>query len=58
MRGNGPFSLSMLSGQSVSSEDKFKYRLCAKSVATGNRMIVLSFLSWLMLIAGSGLFIR
>ena len=45
MRGNGPFSPELLSGQSISSDDKFKYRLSAKSVATGNRMIVLSFLS-------------
>lgn len=43
-----------MSGQSVGSEDKFKYHTGAKSVVVGNRMIIPSLLSWLMLIAGLG----
>jgi len=45
MRGNGRSRLSLLPGQSVASEDKFKYHTSAKSVAMGNHVIFLSLLS-------------
>ena len=47
MRGNGRSRLSLLPGQSVASEDKFKYHTNAKSVAMGNHVIF--FISFVLI---------
>lgn len=57
MHGNGRFRLSLLPGQSVSSEDKFKCRTSAKRVARSNLLIIQSLLPWLRLTAANILFV-